>query len=317
MAMSGGWQRSQSWGINVCAGTIVSYIFIEDINEEKLTDLKIMRFSLLACIGAILLITVISGCAAPVKNAKELQRATENLQKISQSKLSNLNNAVSDAAQKIAKSGLQSEETREILNGLCKKYPYLIDFNASDPTGKMITVAPEEYRRFEGTETARTEASKQFFRDFNASRKPMLSSVFRAVEGFDAVVLVWPVITEQNEVLGSVSALFKPESLLDSSIKPQTKVRAIKVNVLQTDGLCIYCSNGTETGKNLFTDAVYKPYPELIAQGAIIVAQKSGDCTFTYPSVTTGQPVKKTACWTSMGLHGTEWRILSIAEFAD
>jgi len=257
------------------------------------------------------LITAATGCAGPVKNEKQLQSATENMGKFIQSKLSNLDNALDDASVKIAQSGLTGDETREILEGLCKRYPYLVDCAAQDNRGTMVTLAPDSARQYEGINTSKNEVSTEFF----ANKEPLFSNMFKAVQGFDAIVLVRPVITEKGELLGSVSALFKPDDLLDSMIKPQAEVRAIKVNVLQTDGLCIYCSNGTETGKNLLTDASYKGYPDLVAQGAKIVAQKSGSCTFNYPSVASGQVVKKTACWTSVGLHGNEWRIISIAEF--
>ncbi|MEI6186531.1 MAG: hypothetical protein WCP43_04925, partial [Dehalococcoidia bacterium] len=144
-----------------------------------------------AILAAVLIVTT-AGCVGPVKDKKQLQSATENLRSIIQSKLMNLDNAVSGAAEKIAKSGLQGEETRGILNGLCKKYPYLLDCSAADPLGRMITVAPEGYRRYEGTDTATTEASKKFFAQLSENKTPVLSNVFRAVEGPDAVVLVWP-----------------------------------------------------------------------------------------------------------------------------
>ncbi|MFA5400107.1 MAG: hypothetical protein WC169_04025 [Dehalococcoidia bacterium] len=277
---------------------------------------KFSYFLLASLLAAVIAITA-SGCAGPVKNLKQMKSATENLQAIIQSKLLNLDNAVADAAEKIAKSGLQGEETRGILNGLCRKYPYLTDCSASDPQGKMITVAPEAYRRYEGTETATTEASKKFFADFAENRKPMLSNVFRAVEGIDAVVLVRPVITEDGELLGTVSALFKPGDLLDGTIAPAAEVRAMKVNVAQTDGLTIYCSNGIETGKNLLTDQRYKDYPELVAMGEKMVAQRTGSAEYTFISDATGKPVIKIAFWTTIGLHDTEWRLVSIAELED
>ncbi len=255
-----------------------------------------------------------TGCVGPVKNLKQMKSATENLQSIIQSKLLNLDNAVEDAAEKIAKSGIQSEETRGILNGLCRKYPYLTDCSTSDLQGRMITVAPESYRQYEGTETGTTDASRQFFADFVQSREPMLSSVFRAVEGIDGVVLVWPVITENGELLGMVSALFKPGDLLDGTIAPAAEVRAMKVNVAQTDGLTIYCSNGLETGRNLLTDPRYVSYPELEAMGKKMVAEQTGSAEYTFISDTTGEPVKKSAVWTTVSLHGTEWRLVSIAE---
>ncbi len=93
----------------------------------------------IAAILAAILIVMTAGCAGPVKNERQIKTATENLRGIIQSKLLNLDNAVSASAVKIAKSGLQGEETRGILDGLCKKYPYLLDCSTADPQGKMIT----------------------------------------------------------------------------------------------------------------------------------------------------------------------------------
>jgi hypothetical protein len=271
----------------------------------------------IAAILTAALILITAGCAGPVQNERQLRSATENLQGIIQSKLLNLDNAVSEAADKIAKSGLQGQDTRKILEGLCKKYPYLLDCSTADPRGQMITVAPEAYRRYEGTDTATTEASKQFLEGLSENKTPILSSVFRAVEGADAVVLVWPVISERGDFLGEVSALFKPEDLVAGTIGPAAQVRAMKVNVAQLDGLTIYCSSGIESGKNLLTDPRYQAYPGLVAMGAKMVVQKTGTAEYTFISDATGQPVKKTAYWTTVGLHNTEWRLVSIAELGN
>jgi len=279
--------------------------------------MKKTRLLLIVATLAAALIVMAAGCAGPVKNEKQIKVATDNLQGIIQSKLLNLDNAVSAAAEKIAKSGLQGEATREILTGLCKKYPYLLDCSTADPRGKMITVAPGEYSRYEGTDTATTEASKKFLAGLSENKKPVLSDIFKSVEGSDAVVLVWPVVTEKGEFLGVVSALFKPKSLMDETIAPQAEVVALKVNVMQLDGMVIYCTTGTETGKNVITDPSYKDFPDLIEQAVKIAAQKTGTGGYVYPDEATGKLVKKTIYWTSIGLHGTEWRIVSIAELGN
>lgn len=271
----------------------------------------------IAALLAVALIAVAAACAGPVKNEQQIKAATNNLQGIIQSKLLNLDNAVSAAAGKIARSGLQGEETRAILNSLCKKYPYLLDCSTADPGGKMITVAPEEYRHYEGTGTATTEASKRFLAVLSENRTPVLSNIFRAVEGSDAIVLVRPVITEKGEMLGMVSALFTPRSLMDETIAPQARVVALKVNVMQLDGMVIYCSTGTETGKNVLTAPSYKEYPDLIQQAEKIAAQRTGTGGYIYPDPATGRLAQKTIYWTSIGLHGTEWRIVSIAELGE
>jgi len=279
--------------------------------------MKKTRLLLIVATLAAVLIVIIAGCAGPVKNEKQIKVATDNLQGIIQSKLLNLDNAVSAAAEKIARSGLQGEETREILTGLCKKYPYLLDCSTADPRGKMITVAPVEYSRYEGVDTATTEASKKFLAGLSENRQPVLSNIFQSVEGPDAVVLVRPVVTEKGELLGVVSALFKPGSLMDETIAPQAQVVALKVNVMQLDGMVIYCTTGTETGKNVITDPSYKDFPDLIAQAVKIAAQKTGTGGYVYPDAATGKLVKKTIYWTSIGLHSTEWRIVSIAELGN
>jgi hypothetical protein len=270
-----------------------------------------------AAVLAAVLIVMIAGCAGPVKNEKQIKVATDNLRGIIQSKLLNLDNAVAAAAEKIAKSGLQGEETRGILAGLCKKYPYLLDCSTADPRGKMITVAPEGYRRYEGVDTATTEASKRSLAGLSENRTPVLSNIFKSVEGPDAVVLVRPVVTENGELLGVVSALFKPKALMDETIAPQAEVVALKINVMQLDGMVIYCTTGTETGKNVLTDPSYKDFPDLIAQAVKIAAEKTGTGGYVYPDEATGRLMKKTIYWTSIGLHGTEWRIVSIAELGN
>jgi hypothetical protein len=268
----------------------------------------------IAAVAVAVLIVVMAGCLGPVKTEKELQSATGNVQSIIQSKLLNLNNAVSDAAKKIAKSGLQGDQTRDVLNTLCKKYPYLVDCSAADAYGKMVTVAPEAYRHYEGTDTANTDASKMFFASLAKNKKPVLSNVFRAVEGIDAVVLICPVVTSEGEVMGSVSALFNPADLVAGTLAPAAGVRVLKINVVQTDGLVTYCSDGTDTGKNLLTDEKYKTFPGFIAASEKLVAQKTGTADYTYTDDVTGKNMNKTVYWTTVELDGAEWRLASIAE---
>ena len=272
---------------------------------------------LLGIVLTVLLAGVLTGCAGPVKTEKQLQNATENMQKIIQSKLQNLNNAMSDAAVKIAKSGLGGEETRGILNNLAKKYPYVIDWNTADPGGKLVTVVPDAYRKYEGTETAVNEESRKSLQELITNKKPSLSKVFRAVEGVDAVVLLWPIVSEKGEYLGNIAALFKPADLMAETIGPAAKVRAMEVDVTQTDGRTIYSTEASEDNTNILTDPQFKQYPELVAIATKMAAEKTGSAKYTYLSHATGKEVKKTAFWITLGVNGTEWRMLGVAELGN
>ena len=174
----------------------------------------------------------------------------------------------------------------------------------------MVTVAPEAYSKYEGSDISKQDPTIKF----QVTKKPMLSQVFKAVEGFDAVVLMRPVVSEKGDFIGSVSALFKPETLLASVVEPAVKGSETEVTVIQLDGLAVYDSEGSDTGKNLFTDPIYQSYKELVSLGNKMVAQESGSGSYTFLNHAGGQAVEKQAFWVSVGLHNTMWRVESIAE---
>lgn len=274
--------------------------------------MKLKPIPLLVLLVSVFLSVIITGCSSgTVVSEAQLQPVTVKMQQQLQARLSDLDNTLAAAALKIAKSGLTGDETRQVLEDMCSQCPYLVDCAAADNSGTMLTLAPESCRQYEGISTSKNEVSTEFA----ANKEPLLSNMFQAVQGFDAIVLVRPVVSEQGKLMGSVSALFKPEELLSGIIAPMAKEAEIKVNVVQLDGLAIYCTTGTETGKNVLTDASYKEYPELVKQAGRMLAEQTGIAHYTFPSVKIGQPVKKTMCWNSVGLHGNEWRIVAIAEF--
>jgi hypothetical protein len=272
-----------------------------------------MRTTLKLLISAVLLISLFVmaiGCSAgPSKSEIHLLSISDNIQAEAQWRLMDLDTTLSQAAVKIAKSGLTGDETRATLEAICQKYPFLVDCATADNGGTMRTLAPEAARQYEGINTSKNKVSTEFAQD----QDPLLSNSFMAVQGFDAVVLVLPVHDEKGKLLGSVSALFKPEGLFDDIIMHWAKPEGIKVNVMQLDGLVIYCSTGTETGKNVLTDPSYKGYPELIAQAARIAKEPEGSGSYTYPDEA-GQVVKKFVVWDSVGLHGNAWRVVLITE---
>lgn len=254
---------------------------------------------------------LISGCA-PSDTEIQLKTVTGQIQKAVQSEMDGLDSDLSAAAASLSKSGLSGPEARGILNGVYQKHPYIIDTCTTDAVGIMVTVAPDAYSRYEGTDISHQDVTIEFTK----TGKPILSQVFRAVEDVNAVVIMWPIPSTENSAPSSVSVLFKPETLLDSVIRPVIKDTNISVNVMQLDGLNIYDSEGGETGKNLFTDPVFQPYKDLISLGKRMVAQESGSGSYTYVSQKTGQTTKKLAYWQSAGLHGNEWRIMSMIEAA-
>jgi hypothetical protein len=205
---------------------------------------------------------------------------------------------------------LNGPEARQVLNDLYSQHPGIIDLVATDAAGTMVTFVPDSYKKYEGRFVGDDEKMKNFNRD----KKPVLSSMFRTVEGIDAMVIMWPVFSEKGVFTGSLSALFRPDQLLPGEFEAVAGASGVEFIVLQTDGLVVYNSDGTETGKNLFTDPIYQPSAELIALGRSMVAQESGSGPYTFTSHETGKQAKKQAAWVSAGLHGTNWRLIAISE---
>lgn len=254
-----------------------------------------------------MMLGVVCGCAGPSDKEAQLDAVALQIQKAVQSKLDTLDGDLAAASSKLSRTGLSGSETRQILNELCRNNSFVIDSCTADTAGKMVTMVPEAYSKYEGSDISKQDPTIKF----QATKKPTLSPVFKAVEGFDAVVLMQPVVSEKGDFIGSVSVLFKPETLFASVVEPAVKGKDIEVTVIQLDGLDVYDSGGVDTGKNLFTDPLYQPYKELISLGIKMVAQESGTGSYTFLNHA-GQTVKKQAFWVSVGLHGTMWRMASI-----
>jgi hypothetical protein len=271
------------------------------------------RFSLIMALALSLMLILVYGCMGPASQEVQLKTATLQIQQAVQSELDNLDLDMSAAASQLSGTGLSGPEARQILNVLYSRHPFIIDTCTADIAGKMVTVAPDAYSSYEGSDISQQDVTVKF----NETKKPMLSQMFTAVEGMDAVVIIGPVLSQNGDFMGSLSALFKPETLLAAASEPTLRGTGIALNVIQLDGLNIYDSQGNDTGKNLFTDPSFQPYTDLISLGHRMVAEESGSGSYTFIDHTTGKTVKKQAFWASVGLHDTAWRLVSVYKVAE
>jgi hypothetical protein len=81
---------------------------------------------------------------------------------------------------------------------------------------------------------------------------------------------------------------------------------------MQKDGLSLYDSDPSQVGKNLFSDPIYQPYPQLLALGKNVVAERFGMGRYVFQNIEHNGNISKEVYWTSVGLHGNEWRLVAI-----
>ena len=150
--------------------------------------------------------------------SNDLPILTEIHQKIN-AEFSRLDSGLKDTALKLGAQGLTGDSARSSLSELCGKFTFAVDCSAVDPKGIMVTMEPAPYRHFEGTDISAQEQ----VRGVIAEHKPVMSSVFKAIEGFDAVDVEYPVFNSQREYMGSVSLFFKPETFFAEILPPLIK----------------------------------------------------------------------------------------------
>ena len=223
--------------------------------------------------------------------------------------LAHLDSVLKKAAGELGTSGLVGDEARRILSAACGGFSYAVDCAAIDLRGQMITIEPPEYRRFEGKDISDQEQVKQMLK----LHKPVLSSVFRSVEGYYAVDAAYPVFNLKGKFIGSVSVMFKPEKFLGDIIKPLVKGLPIDIWAMELGGRLLYDVDPAQVGLNLFKSPEYRSYKQVVRLAKKIAKTPQGDGDYRFKKGTlTGPEVNKKAYWQSASLYGTSWRLVGI-----
>ncbi|MFZ2959064.1 MAG: hypothetical protein WA705_19425 [Candidatus Ozemobacteraceae bacterium] len=222
-----------------------------------------------------------------------------------------LDAAMKRTAEKIGEGSLTGDSARAALCELVKEFPDVTDFALVSPKGRMVTVEPASYKKSEGISISSQEQVKRV----KTSGKPVMSTVFKAVEGFDAVDAEYPLLASDGRFLGAVSALIRPEMFLEKLIRPLVQGIPVNIWVMDKDGRIIYDVDKSQIGLNLFQSDLYKPYADLITLGRRIAENAEGSGTYRFKTFQSGKvqgEAEKTAFWQTASLYSTEWRIVGM-----
>lgn len=241
-------------------------------------------------------------CAAEADQV--LEAARQNVA----AELSRLDEGLREAAAELGKTGLAGESARPVLAALCGKFDYAVDCAAVNLQGRMATIEPEAFRRFEGKDIS---GQKQVRRILKTGRA-VLSSVFVSVEGFPAVDAQYPVKTPKGQRIGSVSVLFQPEKFLGSVFVPLARQTPFGIWAMEKGGLILYDADASQIGLNLFTSGRYQSYAGLLALGKRIAARPQGKGAYEFTDGRSTRVVRKNALWKTASLYGMSWRLVAV-----
>lgn len=221
--------------------------------------------------------------------------------------LNQMDSDLAQAARQLAATGLQGADAAKILQKLYDDHSAAVVASTIDPQGELLLVQPGRYQGSKG----QSISAQAHFPAMIKTKQPILSGMFKTVEGFYGVSLAYPVLTSDGKLIGFVSMVFKPDALMGKIIKPYLSgLPNVEALALQTDGRIIYDKDILQIGKMTFSDPLYQSYPDLLALAKKMVQQPSGAGTYTFPASLGSAPVKKATEWTTVSLHGTEWRLI-------
>ena len=206
-----------------------------------------------------------------------------------------------------AQAGVDTAEVRNRLKGLYEGTHFVTNFAYVTPSGILQIIEPEEYYGSQGVDIVDQDHVIQAF----FTQEPVLSDVFTAVEGYQAVVYIHPIV-QDNQILGTLNALFLPEELLGDIILPVTEGRDIEIWVMESTGYILFDEDIEEIGLNLFTDPLYEDFPELLEAGELIATQEEGETTYTFFQAGTSDPITKRAYWQTFSRHGNDWKVVLV-----
>jgi hypothetical protein len=213
---------------------------------------------------------------------------------------------VAGAAEQLSATGLEGEKAREILQSLNDSG--FSEAVTISPQGKILAAEPSQYSASEGADIS----SQNGWTLLLKSKNPVLSQMYRLVEGYDAISLIYPVRSLVGEFTGVVSAGIRPSKFLRAIIAPILDGTPFSAWVMQKDGLILYDADPSQVGLMLFSDPLYQPYPSLLDIGRKMIAERSGRGSYHFLNKEHNQNVTKDVYWTTVGLHGNEWRLAII-----
>jgi hypothetical protein len=80
--------------------------------------------------------------------------------------------------------------------------------------------------------------------------------------------------------------------------------------VMEKGGRMLYNQDAYEIGLNLFTDPLYKDFPELVTAAGKIDTEESGTTHYSFYKTGTSEPVTKLTYWTTFELYGMQWKLV-------
>lgn len=195
---------------------------------------------------------------------------------------------------------------RELLGSVISENTDVVSASYVDDKGVLRQIQPSDYKNLENADVSTRDHVIAMLQ----TRNPVFSGGFSSFEGFLAVDLARPLFDDEKRFVGSISALIRPELLIEPLLKTSVTPPDYELWIMQTDGMIIFDPDEAEIGRMLFSDPMYADYSSLLDLGKTIASEPTGKGSYIFLAPGTKEKVIKNVVWQSVGLHGREWRVV-------
>jgi hypothetical protein len=224
--------------------------------------------------------------------------------------LTGIDQATSNAAIALGRTGISGPETDTVLEKALASNPAVLTVITIDTNGTIVSAEPEDVQMLIGQDIGDQAVVARALE----TRRPLMSELSPLVQGGDAVLIEYPVFGPDGRFTGVVSTAFSPYELVAPIADNAAAGTPYAFMVAQPGGRVLYDPDPLEVGKETFNETLYAEFPGILEFARQYGMNRSGYATYSFYSTGFGKVVNKEAFWTTVSLHGTEWRIMVIGE---
>lgn len=269
----------------------------------------------------VLLFALISFFVISCSSSNEPEKENDNilLLKASQnavdSAVAALYSTIKTSCQTVFDSNFTETAIKNELNSILSKYSAIAEAVYVNDSNIIQYVVPEIYEYAIGADITNQEHQQKMI----TTHEPAMCGIFKVVEGYYAIVMAVPIISN-GQKLGSINIVVKPHEFISFYTNkylmnlPDSTFKVDDLTIMETNGNIIYDTDPSQTGRNLLTDSLYLPYPELITAGQKIIAGDNGQTNYSFLDKTKQKTVRKDLWWRTSSYYGKVWKYCIVKE---
>lgn len=245
------------------------------------------------------------------KSKAEVEAALPSPNILAQDLLANLNQidgAIADVISAREAKFASEEDIRILLVDALKVHAAVLTSCYVDTKGILKYLEPAQYQDSEGADISKQTHTIAMLE----KPAPMISTAFKAVEGFATVAMAQPLLDAKGKFVGSL-VLTIDTSMLPQLVLDKNGVSSdYEIWAMEPDGTIVCDADKEEIGLNLFTDSMYLDHEALQSLGKQIAASPKGEGEYSFAATGTDDVVAKKAAWETITMHGREWRVVLV-----